>query len=438
MTEVSASADSNAPTDVGTPPQPVVAAAPAPSVVPPAPITEEPTTVAAVEWDHTGRVISSRFTGGHISQFRYDSNGSLYGFSYARLAWHTLDGFNWTARDNGYDYEMSGKVEVGMDGAITIDKGTVTRTLKLSGVISDCFTDGSIVESVRDSAEPMPGDLLASWHPRAAVREPQMVMEPNAGVYQDAGTPPGGVAEDSGSPADESRCVVAGGRRMNFDRLKVVEEKAAATVASYNLVEETKAALDDFVTTSAIRLLEMTKGEDAPELPPFLDKLATVSHRERRVDEARVLHERALAIRVKHFGADHSDTGFNLHGLGKIYLEWGRYVESEQYLLDAVKVFAKALRKAKFMVSAEAAEPTHLGDALTSLINGLHSLASLYHEQNKLHLCSQLHESAVSATNSVPSAYRSGIDAALESLAAMAVQAEMDPKRSYQRIRARL
>lgn len=426
MTEVSASADNTA-----------HAQAPAPYAVPHPPATQPITSAASVEWDHTGRVIAARFSGGHGSKFRYDANGVLYGFSYARLAWSTMDGVNWTARDQANDYTMSGRVDVGMDGAIKIEKATITRVLKLNGVISDRFPDGTIAQSIRDDAEPSAADLLASVHPRASVREPQHVMQATfCNIDEAAGTPPSAKTEESES-AVSGRRVVAGGRRMSVSRLRDAEDKAAsAEPAAQDVVANAKQSVEEFLTANVVRLLELAKGAEAPELPKFLDKLAVICHRERRVDEARVLHERALNIRAHQLGADHSDTGVNLHGLGRIYLEWGRYVEAEQYLLDAVKVFDKGLRKTKFLFSAEAVDSSILSEALRNLIGALHSLASLYHEQKKLHLCSQLCDTAVSATNGVTAEYRVGINAALESLAAMAAQAEMDPKQTYNRIRA--
>lgn len=421
MTDFSASADNSAPG---------VVSGEAPYAVPAVVASD----MAAVEWDHVGRVISCRFTGGHASKFRYDAGSTLYGFTYAKLAWSTMDGVNWTARDYVNDWSACGRINVTMDGAIVIERATVKRTLKLNGMIVDKYPDGSLVETVRETPEPTPFDLLATATPRSAVREPQVVMESVLSLEADvsgascslanapAGMPRGGT--DGGEP---ERRVVAGGRRMQMDRLRVVEDEAAMASggAQRSFVDESRVALGEFVASSAVRLLEFAKGADALELAPFLDRLALNSHRERRVDEARVLHERALAIRARHLGADHSDTGPNLHGLGKIYLEWGRYQEAEQFLLDAVKVFDKGLRKAKFMFSAGAVPDGFVSDALAHLVNALHTLSSLYHEQKKLNLCTHMHESAVAAVNSVPSAHRARIEAALESLAAMAVQAEV-------------
>jgi YD repeat-containing protein len=433
------------------------------------------TNAAAVDWDHTGRVISSRFTNGAQSHFRYDASGNLYAFSYARLAWSTMDGVNWTARDQHHDWTMAGRVDVSIDGAIRVELGTVTRTLKLDGSIVDEFADGSVSEVVRSSDEQTPADLMAAFAARASVREPQALMpgpasSPGAAASSASDRFPasggmavsrgsaasgglaasGGSAPSFGAPTDSSapagappsardeqddaagRRVFAGGRRMK--RLREVEELEPAPAPS--LVESSRSAFESFLSSTVVRLLEMAKGADAKELPPFLDRLAQTCHRERRVDEARVLHERALQIRARYLGADHADTGVNHHGLGKIYLEWGRYVEAEQYLLDAVKVFEKGLRKARFMLAAEAVEPAYVSTQLAHLVGALHSLASLYHEQKKFHLCSQLHDTAVSAINSVDASLRVNIDAQLESLAAMAVQAELHFAKPVDRIRA--
>jgi hypothetical protein len=351
-----------------------------------------------------------------------------------------MDGFNWTARDYVNDWAATGRIEVAMDGSIVVDKGNVRRTLKLNGMIVDRYPDGSILESLRETNEPTPFDLLATATQRCAVREPQVVMESVLTLEEGvsgascslsdapAGMPSGGT--DGGTVAAQGngvRRVVAGGRRMQMERLRVVEDEAAIAsgFAQRSFVDESKQAFNEFVASSAVRLLEFAKGADALELAPFLDRLALNSHRERRVDEARVLHERALAIRTRHLGTEHADLGPNLHGLGKIYLEWGRYQEAEQFLLDAVKVFEKGLRKAKFMCSAGAVPDGFVSDALAHLVNSLHTLASLYHEQKKFQLCSHMHESAVTAVKTVPTAHRGRIEAALESLAAMAVQGEI-------------
>lgn len=373
---------------------------------------------ATVEWDHSGRVSSSKFSCGHLCSFRYDANGNLYAFTYARIAWSTMDGVNWSGRDQVSDWSFSGNVTVGLDGTIRIDRGNVVRTLKLNGTIIDEYADGTSVETVRPTVEVCPADLNASNAPRVFVREPQEVAQQwtasPVAAEAEAGTPPAAKEE-------ENRRVFAGGRRIK--KLRDVDTAIAETSISF--VDEAKVAINDFMTTTAVTLLEKIKGGDAAELAPFLDKLANTCQRERRVDEARSLHERALQIRRTQQGYEHSDTGINLHALGRIYHEWGRYTEAEQALLDAVKVSEKGLRKARFLYATDAVSADHLSTQLKQLIDSLHSLSSLYHEQQKLHLCNQLYESAASACNSVGDQFRAGINDALESLAAMAAQAEL-------------
>jgi hypothetical protein len=379
---------------------------------------------ATVDWDHTGRVISSTFSCGHVCQFRYDANGILYGFTYARLAWSTIDGINWTSRDQLCDWQLTARVTVREDGTIRIEKDHVTRVLRLNGTMRDEFPDGTNIESMRPTAEVTPADLMAVSVPRAFVREPQGISSSQiireAELSQQAGEPPA-AKEDAADTPGAVRRVIAGGMRMS--KLRVAEDE---TAPRQSLKDEARVAFDTFVASTAIRLLEVTKGAEALELVPFLDKMAATCHRERRVEEARLLHERALTIRRAHQGPDHSDTGINLHALGRIYLEWGRYTEAEQFLLDAVKTHEKGLRKTRFMHSTAAVTDVELREQLQHLINSLHSLCSLYHEQRKLHLCGQLYESAVSACNSVDESHRQNLSAPLESLAAMAAQAELE------------
>src|SRR6185437_5748233 len=94
---------------------------------------------ASVDWDHKGRVFRSRFSDGHTCQFRYDENGALYGFVYARLAWSSLDGSLWSAQDVSHDYVVHGKICVNVDGTISIETPEFMRTLKLNGTIVDQY-----------------------------------------------------------------------------------------------------------------------------------------------------------------------------------------------------------------------------------------------------------------------------------------------------------
>ncbi len=373
---------------------------------------------AAVDWDHLGRVVSSKFSCGHVCQFRYDSGGNLYAFTYGKLAWSTLDGVHWAARDQNYDWTMTGKVLVGLDGTIRIERQHIARSLKLSGKVIDEYPDGTSIESVRPTAEITAGDLLAISHPRVVPTEPAAVVRQPSEMPAEAGALPTSKAADEGSA---ERRGLAGGLRLN--RLREADDQK---VRNGKLVDDAKSAVDDFVTNAAIRLVEMTKGVEALELAPLLDKQAIACHKERRVDEARICHERALEIRRAHQGPDHADTGINLHGLGRIYLDWGRYNEAEQCLLDAVKVFEKGLRKSRFLHSTNAISSASLSGRLHYLINGLNTLACLYHEQRKLHLCNQLYESAVVACNSVDQQHRDGLKTVLESLQGMAAHAELE------------
>lgn len=390
------------------------------------PSTTEGSAVAAVEWDHKGRVILSRFTGGQVCQFRYDTDGNLYGFTYARLAWSTADGTRWTARDNHYVYTIDGLVTACVDGTVRIQRGDVTRTLKLNGTIVDEYTNGTYVESVRPSTELSASDLLA-------VNQPLQTTESlSAGhpVISPGPMAPAFIERDEAITVPDfdsatSRNSSSAGVKLN--RLRLANESDAVRTPP------PEDALDSFrawVSEMAVKAVEAFRGEHDLALVAHLDILADVAYRRRRIDEARVLNERALAIRSMQLGSDHSDTGINHQALGRIYHEWGRFAEAEQCFLESIKVMAKGLGKARFLRDAAAVDDAHLNDYLKLLVSSLHSLASLYHEQKKRHLCEKLYDGAVEACNSVGEQYRVGVESMIESLAAMAAHSELEQKNS--------
>jgi YD repeat-containing protein len=429
---------------------------------------------ASVEWDHKGRVIRSRFANGHISQFRYDQQGSLYAFTYAGLAWNTTDGVRWSALDHQNTYSFQGKVTVLVDGTIEIEQKDLRRCLKLSGMIIDDFLNGTHLEHMRETDEPMPGDLLAVTRPRPAdfpmlsmdgdppttylgpaypanfitpqAREaaPPLPSAPPA-VARLAGpitgqnpvfAPPNGV--ESGEPTLQQpkypatpspvaqptpsqpsrRRKIAEGLRV--DRMRAVEDKAAGTAPP---LSDLKKSVRKLLATSWVRIVETVKGPHELSIAASLDVLAQSAYDERRVDESRILHERALQLRRRHLGSSHPAAGVNLHGLGRIYHEWGRYTEAEHYYLDAVRLFAGGVSKARFLVSIEAAGVEHLYDALCKLLGALHSLSTLYHEHKKRHLCEKLYDAGVEACAAIQGEFRTMLQPALDSMAAMVAHA---------------
>lgn len=113
-----------------------------------------------IERDHIGRVTRIKTSCGS-AQFRYDSQGRLYAFIYARLAWSTADGQLWTARDNKNDYQIVGQITVDENASIIITTAEVLRQLKATGVIADRYRDGSTIESRRPVPQFTAADLLS-------------------------------------------------------------------------------------------------------------------------------------------------------------------------------------------------------------------------------------------------------------------------------------
>ena len=160
-------------------------------------------------------------------------------------------------------------------------------------------------------------------------------------------------------------------------------------------------------------------------LAPSIDALAFLAHAERRVDEARMLHEHALQVRRRALGPFHSELGISYYGLGKIYDDWGRVGEAETYYLRAIKMFDDGFKKARFLSEAGAVQAPYVSHHLGRLVTGLHALAVLYYEQKHRHLCEQLHSAALNACQSVRTEYAAEIDRTVESIAAMAAHLEV-------------
>jgi tetratricopeptide (TPR) repeat protein len=409
---------------------------------PPQNPAKKPPVGATVEWDHKGRVVRSRFSNGHVCQFRYDQQGSLYAFTYARLAWSTTDGARWTAVDQENTYTLDGTVEICVDGTIRIERLDICRRLRLNGGITDQLSDGSTVETPRVGNDLTPADLLANARQKTseAARYSSMekaaiaaAMQAHVGVGPNSDSmkawqgepvhvagPERRAAQPTDLPVSHQRKFIAQGVR--FNRMRNADSGATqAAPPSATLRNRWKR----WLANSTIKFLQIVKGPEHVAIASSVDALAFLAHAERRVDEARMLHEHSLQIRRRALGPFHSDIGISLYGLAKIYDDWGRFGEAETYYLRAIKMFDDGFKKARFLHSAEAVSPQYVAHSLGRLVTGLHGLCGLYYGQKHRHLCEQLHAAALNACQSVSIEYPAEIDDTVKSIATMAMQLEV-------------
>jgi YD repeat-containing protein len=456
----------------------------------PAISTDAPTSSALVDWDHKGRVTRSRFVDGHVCQFRYDEHGSLYGFIYAKLAWSSNDGYIWSAQDSANLYVVQGRITVNVDGTLTIERDSFNRTLKLNGLIVDDYRDGRALETMRQTAEPKPADLLADVHKKHGVPTKQDFLPldaadlamhgsapilghhtPDAGESSNAKVKsalrttsstsmlkdsvversfvtddlrlshqerahqvglqaqresgihqaPAPVPDNGAEKADAlpgNKRPLAVGKRLN--RLRVVEDTAAQTPVYETPANNPQVAVRLAFEESRLAVLEKLFGQGSLILAPCLDALGTIYYERRRVNDAREAHERALMIRCRHLGATHADTAINLHALGRIYHEWGRYTEAEEQYAQAIRVSGKGLQKARFMRESGLTDDSHILEHIRRLLAAVHSLAKLYSEQQRRHLCQELLNTATGVRNSIDAGYHRHFDHVFEALTALA------------------
>ncbi|HEY9792139.1 MAG TPA: tetratricopeptide repeat protein [Candidatus Obscuribacterales bacterium] len=390
--------------------------------------SRKPPEGASVEWDFKGRVIRSRFSNGHICQFRYDHQGMLCAFTYADLAWSTTDGARWTAVDQDNTYVLDGTVDIGLDGTIRIERLDICRRIRLNGAVTDQLADGTAVEVATSMRTLSFNDLLATVKAKATDLP---VQSPARNTNE--GLAPHLVTGSSDMPDNEEtvdlprRKFIAQGMRIKNMR-QMLDEDAGMPPPAADQKMRPFSSLRKFYTDAKIRLLQIANGAEDISIVPSIDELAFQAHAERRIDEARMLHERALQLRRRTLGYKHPDLGISMFGLGKIYHEWGRTSEAEQYYLQAIRLFEYGFKKARFMLEVDAAKVQYVGHALGRYITALQALAALYHEQGMKHLIEQLRGAAESACQSVQVDYPSSIDASVEAITMMAARLEMNKR----------
>ena len=380
----------------------------------------------AVDCDHKGRVIVARFDGGQVSQFRYDSVGRLYAFTYSRLAWSTADGAHWIARDQNNVYSLEATVAVANDGSLIIETAERTRVLRLNGTIIDQYTGDKSGEITRRRADFVAEDLLAT----VEVRKDGPITSELKKRIAPAVTVPPPVDKTDGVTSLRIHAATAAnrisgrqgivlGKRVN--RLRKIDD---VQLVHHEPIEEVKSSFAETMAKYAVKVIETIQGPKHVALVQHLDVLAAIAHQQRKVDEARQLHERSLSIKTANFGADYADTGVNLHGLGRIYYEWGRYAEAEQNYVRAIRVFEKGLQKSRFLLETGSVTASHTTEHLRRYINTLHSLATLYNEQGMKQMSVKIYATATQACSSVAEEHLEGLTVMMNNLAVIAARAE--------------
>src|SRR5215510_12147353 len=69
-----------------------------------------------------------------------------------------------------------------------------------------------------------------------------------------------------------------------------------------------------------------------------LNNLASLCHNQRKLTEAEVLYQRALAIRSEAYGPQHRMVAQSLNNLASLYREIGKYQEAEDFLQRALAI----------------------------------------------------------------------------------------------------
>jgi tetratricopeptide (TPR) repeat protein len=128
----------------------------------------------------------------------------------------------------------------------------------------------------------------------------------------------------------------------------------------------------------ALAIREARLGPDHPDTAQSLNNLANVLRDQGDLDGARTLHERALAIREARLGPDHPDTAQSLHNLALVLVDQGD--------LDGARtLYERAL----------ATFEAHLGPDHPDTAQSLHNLANVLADQGDLDGARTLHERAL-------------------------------------------
>jgi tetratricopeptide (TPR) repeat protein len=161
------------------------------------------------------------------------------------------------------------------------------------------------------------------------------------------------------------------------------QKRAEAQVAEllHRLVEYRVGALATYaqarlLAERALAIREKVLGPEHPDTACSLNNLGFLIERQGQLVEARQLYERGLAINEKVLGPEHPRTGDNIHNLGRLLQFQGNFAEARPFQGRAVALFEKALglEHIKTLLSV-----TNL--ALLLQVQGDHARARPLHER---------------------------------------------------------
>jgi eukaryotic-like serine/threonine-protein kinase len=164
--------------------------------------------------------------------------------------------------------------------------------------------------------------------------------------------------------------------QMLADRLSLSEDLTVARLLNNLAIvhlatgayEEAKALHE-----RALAIKEKTLGPEHPDVAASLNNLANVHETTGAYEEAKALHERALAIKEKTLGPEHPDVAASLNNLANIHFAMGAYEDAKTLYERALAIREKALG------------PEH-PDVAVSLNNlaGIHDATGAYEDSKTL------------------------------------------------------
>lgn len=401
---------------------------------------------AAIE-RRDGSISKVRFTNGSTAQYRYNQQGELCAFIYARLAWCTEDGHVWTARDKDNEYCLEGRVSIEPDGTICIQKKDIIRRIGLDGTRYDLHPDGSGQTSRPAQRESSPGDLLVMWRrlsptPLGKRNGPQLDTTPpavksvstlpklaNPVEFKPAYVPPPAPAASAQSktmpslPKSPVAAIttppamsidVAEGSHSREEQVTTI--KAHLTVRPQRLrlsddyvkprdtglPNKIKTSMEHFIADASIKLISKIGGEEDARLIPHIDTLAKLAYDQRSIEQAERLHERALYLREHFYGRSHETCAVSLQGLARIQYERGNYPEAAKLYQETITLHEKNVRKLSFLNSSGLLDEQAREAAITDLLQVINGLAQMYAEQAKYQDSETQFKRALDAWNSLP------------------------------------
>jgi CHAT domain-containing protein/Tfp pilus assembly protein PilF len=160
--------------------------------------------------------------------------------------------------------------------------------------------------------------------------------------------------------------VIAGGYEIRVEELRGATERDRALQEAHKLHQENfklwKAGKYDQAIPLAERALEIRErilGTEHSDVAIAINGLASLYYLKGEYVKAEPLHERALAIYEKAFGAEHPSVASSLNNLATIYSERGNYPKAESLYSRAIAIWEKTMEP----------EDPNLGTLLNNLAN---------------------------------------------------------------------